>query len=156
MRLAVILVSVLLVSCSESKDQTPPSTSEIVDTTALYAETRWYSAEQVSEGRVLFAQYCAACHGANAEATPDWKTPTADGNYPPPPLNGSAHAWHHPIAVLDQVIRDGGAPVGGVMPAWGSILNGEQRLALIASFQDYWSEEIYEIWLERERAFNEY
>lgn len=123
---------------------------------AVYAETRWYSAEQVSEGRVLFAQYCAACHGANAEATPDWKTPTADGNYPPPPLNGSAHAWHHPIAVLDQVIRDGGAPVGGVMPAWGSILNGEQRLALIASFQDYWSEEIYEIWLERERAFNEY
>lgn len=151
----IALLLSMLAGCGT--DGTPEATSKSpsINTKAEHAESRWYTAEQVAQGRQLFAQYCAACHGANAEATPDWKTPTADGNYPPPPLNGSAHAWHHPISVLDQVIRDGGAPVGGVMPAWGSVLDEQQRLSLIASFQDYWSEEIYQIWLEREKAFNE-
>lgn len=116
---------------------------------AVHAQKRWYSAEQVSEGRALFRQYCAVCHGMKAEATPNWKTPDANGSYPPPPLNGTAHAWHHPLSVLDSVIRDGGQPVGGLMPAWGSVLNEAQRKAVIASFQDYWSDEIYQLWLER-------
>jgi mono/diheme cytochrome c family protein len=113
---------------------------------------RWYTQEQVTNGRQLFAQYCSVCHGENAEATEQWKTPDSNGNYPPPPLNGSAHAWHHPLSVLDQVIRDGGEPVGGVMPAWGAVLNAQQRLDIIAGFQDYWSDEIYDIWLVRERS----
>ena len=112
---------------------------------------RWYSSEQVVAGKRLFSQYCASCHGKSAEATPDWKKTLADGSYPPPPLNGSAHAWHHPLAMLERIILKGGASYGGQMPAWEGTLTDQQVLEVIASFQSYWSDEIYNHWLERER-----
>jgi mono/diheme cytochrome c family protein len=134
---------------SKTPSNINPSSISLVPNTST---GRWYSTEQATQGRQLFAQYCAVCHGENAEATDQWKTPDDQGNYPPPPLNGSAHAWHHPLAVLDTVIRDGGAPVGGVMPAWGSVLSSQQRISIIAGFQDYWTDDIYETWLVRERS----
>ena len=71
----------------------------------LLAEpTRWYSNEQVLQGKKLFAENCAACHGKNAEATTDWKKRDANGNLVPPPLNGTAHAWHHPMKILRRTI----------------------------------------------------
>lgn len=111
---------------------------------------RWYSQQQVEKGKTLFAQHCAVCHGKNAESKPDWRTPNAFGHYPPPPLNGSAHAWHHPLADLDEVIRAGGRPYGGQMPAWGMVLDADDRLAVIASFQSYWDNKTYRLWAERE------
>jgi mono/diheme cytochrome c family protein len=157
--IALSAMALILVGCDSSTTEstgTTKTSSEInpsaISLTPLAATGRWYSTEQVTQGRQLFAQYCAACHGEKAEATDQWKTPDAQGNYPPPPLNGSAHAWHHPLSVLDVVIRDGGAPVGGVMPAWGSVLNSEQRISIIAGFQHYWSDDIYETWLVRERS----
>ena len=63
----------------------------------LSAETdRWYSDEQVKQGEKVFATNCASCHGKNAEATKDWKKRDEKGNLVPPPLNGTAHPWHHP------------------------------------------------------------
>ena len=73
--------------------------------------------------------------------------PHTAGQYPPPPLNGSAHAWHHPIAALKHVILKGGAPYGGQMPAWEGKLTDAEIYALIASFQSYWSDDIYNRWL---------
>ena len=45
--------------------------------------------------------------------------------------------------------------MGGAMPAWGEVLNTEQRLAVIAGFQSYWTPQIYDLWLEREQASRE-
>ncbi|MCH8532391.1 MAG: cytochrome c [Saccharospirillum sp.] len=117
---------------------------------------RWYTNAMVEEGKATFAQYCAACHGDRAQATPDWKTLDENGNYPPPPLDGTAHAWHHPLADLEMVIKQGGAPFGGVMPGWESVLSDQDIVKVIASFQSYWSDEIYEMWLEREKLYREY
>ena len=64
-----------------------------------------------------------------------------------PPLDGSAHAWHHPISVLLQVIDLGGESLGGQMPGFGQVLDNEEKLAVIAWFQEFWSDEIYEQWL---------
>ena len=114
---------------------------------------RWYSQSQVDQGRILYKQYCAACHGTEAEATPNWKTSDDNGNFPPPPLNGTAHAWHHPIEILAGTIEEGGVPLGGTMPAFGKALNDDQKLAIIASFQHYWSEPIYEKWLKLEKNY---
>ena len=116
---------------------------------------RWYTLAIVTEGEEIFNEYCASCHGKKAESTKLWKTVDKNGNYPPPPLNGTAHAWHHSLAIMDQVIRAGGKPLGGVMPAWEGILSEGQRLKAIASFQQYWSDEVYERWLERELAFRD-
>ncbi len=108
---------------------------------------RWYTAQMVDNGKATFAIRCAICHGRNAEATPNWKQTDANGNYPPPPLNGSAHAWHHDIDTLATVIKEGGRPLGGVMPAFGGQLSDKQVLEVIASFQSYWPDETYEKWL---------
>ncbi len=75
------------------------------------AGPRWYDTTQVHQGTKVFAEHCASCHGANAQGlAEDWKRPGPDGKYPPPPLDGSAHAWHHPLSVLRTAILDGGIP----------------------------------------------
>jgi len=107
---------------------------------------RWYSNQQVERGEVVFRENCAACHGPNAEATANWKQRDANGNFPPPPLNGSAHAWHHDLELLRGTVRDGGQALGGVMPAFADRLSAEDIDSAIAFFQSKWSGEIYRKW----------
>ena len=113
------------------------------------AADRWFDDKLVSTGAGLFQQHCAVCHGANAEGTREWKKTDANGNYPPPPLDGSAHAWHHSIAQLARSIKQGGQQLGGVMPGFGDRLDDQQVLALIAYFQSKWPDRIYQIWQDQ-------
>ncbi len=111
------------------------------------AELRWYKEEQVLQGAVVFSENCAICHGSEAQGLhEDWRQRLEDGSFPPPPLNGSAHAWHHPMSVLLQVINDGGEALGGKMPGFSTQLGEDDKLAAIAYFQSYWSDEIYANW----------
>ncbi len=109
---------------------------------------RWYTESQVDRGRVTFATHCESCHGGNAQGTSDWRKPDANGNYPPPPLNGSAHAWHHPLPVLARVIERGGVPLGGVMPGFAGKLDHDEIHDTIAFFQSLWSDKTYARWAE--------
>ncbi len=102
------------------------------------AAERWYDPAMVDAGAPLFQQHCAVCHGANAEGTSEWKKADADGHYPPSPLNGEAHAWHHSIPSLARSIKQGGVSLGGVMPGFGNQLDDQQVLALIAWIQSNW------------------
>lgn len=113
---------------------------------------RWYKPEQVEAGAALYTQHCASCHKPNAEGTHDWKTRDANGKLPPPPLNGTAHAWHHPLEVLRTVVKRGGAPVGGSMPAFSDKLAAQEIDAILAWVQSHWSDKIYAIWHERDLA----
>ncbi len=117
----------------------------------LLAADRWYTDQQVSEGKALFAQHCAACHGTNAQATPDWRKRNADNSFPPPPLNGTAHTWHHPMNILQYTILNGGAPVGGKMPPFRDRLKLQEIDSIIAWFQSLWRDEIYDLWLQRHK-----
>ena len=110
---------------------------------------RWYSDEQVLRGEKLFRQNCAGCHGQNAEAIPDWKKTDANGNYPPPPLNGTAHAWHHDLDLLRRTLREGGAKLGGQMPAFEGILDAEEIDSVIAFFQSKWPDDTFQRWAGR-------
>ena len=114
--------------------------------------TRWYTREQVAAGADLYAQNCAGCHKPNAEGTADWKTRDANGKLPPPPLNGTAHTWHHPLDMLRQVVQRGGIPIGGSMPAFSDKLSPREIDAILAWVQSHWSDEIYAIWHERDLA----
>jgi mono/diheme cytochrome c family protein len=113
------------------------------------ASERWFDQPVVDLGNQLFQQHCAACHGSEAEGTRDWKKPDADGNYPPPPLDGSAHAWHHSIPQLARSIKQGGVQIGGVMPPFGDRLGNAEVLAVIAYFQSKWPDEVYQTWHQR-------
>ncbi len=113
-------------------------------------EGRWYTQNQVNHGKVLFQAHCASCHGEAAQGlVADWKKTLADGTYPPPPLNGTAHAWHHPLSLLRRTIRNGGIPLGGVMPPFKEQLSDQEVDAIIAFFQSKWDKPIYEAWMER-------
>ncbi|MEJ2309171.1 MAG: c-type cytochrome [Gammaproteobacteria bacterium] len=142
MKQSLTLVSVLILAgCGQQPAEQGPEPP---------AQGRWYSQALVQKGAPLFQEYCAVCHGAQAQGlAQDWRQPLPDGTYPPPPLDGSAHAWHHPLAVLQRTIRLGGAPVGGQMPAFGEKLDEEERLAIIAWFQEKWNDDIYALWYER-------
>ena len=122
---------------------------------ALMAEEpsglRWYTPAQVAQGAKVYAQHCASCHGPEAEATPDWRKPDAEGLYPPPPLNGTAHAWHHPLPVLRRTVLEGGSRLGGRMPAFGDRLGADEVDAVIAWFQSLWPSEVYAAWQQRNR-----
>jgi len=107
---------------------------------------RWYTATQLDIGREVFRTHCAGCHGLEAQGTTQWRQRDAAGNLPPPPLNGSAHAWHHSRNQLKQYILEGGAPLGGTMPGFANVLEDGQALAAIAFFQSTWGEEIYARW----------
>ena len=114
----------------------------------IAAAERWFNQDIVNYGAGLFQQNCAVCHGVNAEGTKEWKKTDANGNYPPPPLDGSAHAWHHSIPQLARSIKEGGIKLGGVMPAFGDKLSNEEVLALIAFFQSKWSDQVYKVWYD--------
>jgi len=116
---------------------------------ALADTGRWYTEDQVTRGAGIFSQNCAECHGPNAEATQNWREPNADGKYPPPPLNGTAHTWHHPLDVLRRTIRTGGVPLGGLMPPFEDKLSAQDIDAAIAFFQSKWSDKVYSTWLAR-------
>ncbi len=110
---------------------------------------RWYTQSLAENGRLVFAQHCSECHGKNAEGTADWKKALADGSYPPPPLNGTAHAWHHPLRALMRTVNDGGIHLGGKMPGFKDKLSESEKAEVIAFFQSQWNDQIYSAWLQR-------
>ena len=109
---------------------------------------RWYSQSQVDTGQRLYDANCSVCHGNDGSATADWRTPDANGKYPPPPLNGSAHTWHHSLALLNYTIENGGAEFDGMMPGFAGVLDEDQRLSIIAYLQEWWPDDIYAKWQE--------
>ncbi len=137
---AAFALTALLSGCSPdgSQDALAPQVSTVAG--------RWYSAEQVERGTGLYQIHCAVCHGADGSATSEWRTPDASGIYPPPPLNGTAHTWHHSLELLDSTIVNGGVEFGGAMPGFGAVLDESERLAIVAWIQNLWSDEIYANW----------
>ncbi|MGD8526471.1 MAG: cytochrome c [Thioalkalispiraceae bacterium] len=143
--LLLFVMALLLSACTE--DETVQAGRE-ADTPR---PIRKMDFAQISRGGTLFQQHCAVCHGRQAEGAPDWQQMDANGKFPPPPLNGSAHAWHHPQQVLVDTIKNGTVKQGGNMPAWKDKLSDEQINAIIAWFQSKWSDEIYSAWYVRDQ-----
>lgn len=109
---------------------------------------RWYTQAQMVQGAQIYLTHCASCHGLKAEATPEWIKPDAQGLYPPPPLNGTAHAWHHPFSQLKRTINEG---TSGKMPAWKDRLSDLEVDAVIAWFQSLWPDRGYQLWQRRHK-----
>ncbi len=144
----LVLFSMLLAGCT-SDDQSAGSSADApkIETVG----SRWYTADGVSRGAPIFARLCADCHGKNAQGSFTWRQQGADGKYPPPPLNGTAHGWHHPIRALGSQIKFGAPGGSGTMPGFAQTLSDQDVIDVIAWFQDKWSDEIYAAWLVREQ-----
>jgi mono/diheme cytochrome c family protein len=107
-------------------------------------------AKQVTAGAALYAQHCAACHGANLEGQPDWRRRLPNGRLPAPPHDASGHTWHHPDKVLFAITKNGLVPPyapGGYasdMPAFGGVLTDAQIRAVLAYIQSRWPPQVIE------------
>lgn len=106
----------------------------------------------LAEGKALYGEYCAVCHGAELEGQPEWQTPLPSGRLPAPPHNASGHTWHHPDQVLLDIVRQGPADFVGDgyesdMPGFDGILDDHQIGAILAYIKTAWP--------ERERKFQQ-
>jgi mono/diheme cytochrome c family protein len=143
-RAVLLLVVLPLAGCSEGGGKPPPG----VVNAAL---ARMTDAGQLARGAKIYKANCEVCHGGQAQGATNWQKPGPDGKYPPPPLDGSAHAWHHPYTQLKQIIQEGTLKLGGNMPAWKGRLSEADTEAVIAHFQSLWPEEIYRAWQDIDR-----
>ncbi len=155
--LLLALVS-LLAACGKQTDNAPvPASqsraqSEPGSGPAAAEVKRNMDFASVTRGGRLFAQHCADCHGARAEGAANWRKQDAAGKFPPPPLDGTGHAWHHSIKVLKMTIRDGTGKLGGTMPAWGDKLSEQDMTDLINWIQSRWPDDIYATWYRNQQG----
>jgi len=103
--------------------------------------------EHVEQGKTIYAQHCAACHGANLAGEADWKVQNPDGSFRSPPHDADGHTWHHGDTQLIDAIRLGGArlpeDIGGTsaMPAYDTILTDDEIAAVIHYIKSTWPDE---------------
>ena len=130
--------------------------------TAAEADHR-FKERDLDAGAALYAENCAACHGANLEGQPDWRSPGPDGLLPAPPHDVTGHTWHHDTDLLVEYTLKGGAAAlaaRGVadfrsgMPAFEEVLTEDEVLDILAFIRASWPEEAQEIQRQRTHDVN--
>lgn len=111
---------------------------------------RNFNPERIANGKRLYLELCFMCHGMEGEGDPDWKTPRKDGKYSAPPLNGTGHAWHHPMKFLHDYTKYGSVEKGGAMTGFEGALGDKDITDIILWFQSKWPDELYTSWYWRD------
>jgi len=148
MKTLIILSSVLfLTGCFDSdaqeKEQEKAAAKETVKISQPSFSENKKLKKSANLGQSVFDKNCIACHGQAGEGlTKDWKKRNADGKFPAPPVNGTAHAWHHSPKALMTTINDGGAKLGGWMPSFKDQLNEAEKQGLLDYIHSLWPNEI--------------
>jgi mono/diheme cytochrome c family protein len=124
-RLVLVLATVFLTGCFDNGD----ANAQTTDSVAL--------------GETTFKQNCISCHGKEGQGlVKDWKKTQANGKYPAPPINGTAHAWHHSPKALLTTINNGGVILGGWMPGFKDQLNEVEKQGLLDYIHSLWPSEL--------------
>jgi mono/diheme cytochrome c family protein len=95
------------------------------------------------DGRALYVEHCAGCHGRSLEGQPDWQQRLPDGRWPAPPHDATGHTWHHSDAILFEIVRNGPGSLLGPqyrtdMPAFVGILTDTEIRAVLAYLKSTW------------------
>ena len=99
-------------------------------------------------GARIYAQQCAACHGAKGEGQPDWRDRGPDGLLPAPPHDASGHTWHHPDEQLFAITKQGLARLINqpdyrtAMPAYDGVLSDDEIVAVLSWIKAQWPPEV--------------
>jgi mono/diheme cytochrome c family protein len=108
--------------------------------------------EAIKLGARLYAEHCAACHGAKLEGQPNWQRRLPNGRLPAPPHDESGHSWHHPDEVLFGITKHGLVPpyapkdYESDMPAFAGKLSDAEIRAVLAYIENHWtSREVLEM-----------
>lgn len=133
--------------------------------TALAATTIQASHEldnrDTENGKTLYAENCASCHGANLEGQPNWRSSDENGVLPAPPHDETGHTWHHDSGMLFQYTKLGGLEAlarrgltgfKSGMPGFAEALTDEEIWEVLAFIRSTWPERIQENHLMRNPA----
>lgn len=102
---------------------------------------------QIKRGQLVYAEYCASCHGAKLEGQPNWQSRLPNGRLPAPPHDESGHTWHHPDAHLFEVTKYGLKNIAPPdyqtdMPAYDGVLTDRQIWDVLAYIKSTWPKDI--------------
>ena len=99
----------------------------------------------VMQGRAVYANNCAACHGESLQGQSNWRERLPNGKLLAPPHDKTGHTWHHPDTMLIDMVKNGlvpgkTAPPGYVsdMPAYGLALSDNDIIAVLAYIKSSW------------------
>jgi mono/diheme cytochrome c family protein len=101
---------------------------------------------EMIEGRRIYEQYCAACHGSQGEGAANWNKPDEKGEMPPPPHDETGHTWRHGDAMLFRMIAEGWRhPFNKTdrltMPAFKDTLTDQEIRSVIEYLKMLWTED---------------
>ena len=91
----------------------------------------------IGNGRVLYQEHCASCHGVRLEGQPNWQEPGKDGILPAPPHDETGHTWHHDNRLLFDYTKLGGQALMEAMGITG-FKSGMQGLGDVMSDDEIW------------------
>lgn len=101
-------------------------------------------AGEVAQGKAIYVQQCASCHGVRGEGAPRWSVQDALGELPPPPHDSTGHTWRHADGMLFRLVRDGWRDPDNrsdrlTMPAFAGALTPGQTRAVITYLKTWWT-----------------
>ena len=106
------------------------------------------------QGKTVYEQACASCHGANLQGQANWRMRDKDGNLPAPPHDKTGHTWHHSDEVLFKLVKFGPGfytpGYSGKMPAYDGVLSDLEIKAVNSWIASTWPKEI--LIAQRERT----
>jgi len=144
----LIFLTILFVGCNKTKTEIKEKkkiTKNIIDPSTQ----RWYSKEMVKYGKPIYEKHCSSCHGLKGEGQRlEWNVKISREKYPIPSLGNGSHAINHSLKGLRLTLKDGGKPIGGLMPSFKDKLTKEDIDETIAYFQNFWNKDNYEKWLK--------
>ncbi len=112
----------------------------------------------LGNGRALYKEHCASCHGAELEGQPNWRRIGEDGLLPAPPHDRTGHTWHHDNRLLFDYTKLGGKALmaaRGVsdfksgMEGFGDALSDDEIWDILAWIRSTWPERIKRIQASR-------
>lgn len=102
--------------------------------------------ETLSQGRALYEQYCASCHGQEGQGQPDWNQKNDRGELPAPPHDPEGHTWKHSDRMLYNIVAEGWRDPWNetdrkTMPAFKDILTPTEIRSVIEYLKTMWTPE---------------
>lgn len=106
------------------------------------------NAAQVQRGQVVYQENCSRCHGMTLQGQPEWRVRLPNGRLPAPPHDDTGHTWHHPSAMLFEIVKHGlvspNAPddYHSDMPAFAGVLHDADIAAVLSFIRSRWGAEV--------------
>lgn len=101
----------------------------------------------ISGGKTLYTEHCAACHGRDLEGQPNWREVDENGLLPAPPHDETGHTWHHSNIQLFDYTKLGGQEAlsqmgvtgfSSGMPGFGGTMSDAEIWDILAFIASTW------------------